>query len=89
MDILTILFGILLGIFLTIGDRIAEDHRARFGFPAGLFTWLLLTCTPLIVMCRLQPDIALVGMGVGFGLSVLLLIQERTTRISAYRQAVD
>jgi zinc transporter ZupT len=85
MDILTILFGVLLGMFLTIGDRIAIDHRARFGFHAGLLTWLLLTLTPLIVVSRINPDIVIVGMLVGFVLSVLLLIQERTTRTSAYR----
>ncbi len=85
MDILTILFGFLLGMFLTIGDGVAIDHRARFGFPVGLLTWLLLTATPLVVVGILNLQIALVAMVVGFVLSALLVIQQRTFRLSFRR----
>jgi hypothetical protein len=85
MDILTIAYGIILGIFLTIGDGMAIEHRQRYGYLSGLLTWILMTAVPLgIALFALPLKVAIIGMVVGFVLSLLLVLQSRASRIRSF-----
>lgn len=80
MDLLTILYGVVFGLFLTIGDGMGIHHRIRYSARAGLFTWLGLVGLPLIICGFLSWKIAAVGMLVSFVLSGALALKLKLER---------
>lgn len=77
MELLHVLYGIIFGIFLTIGDGIAIQHRARAGFKRSILTWVALVAAPIVVSLVVAWPITLVALVVSTVLSALMAWQSR------------
>jgi hypothetical protein len=76
MDILPIAFGILLGMFLTIGDGIATLTRSQYGFKPGLLVWVVGVAVPIALSLFYIRDIAVNALCASTVLSLLLQLQK-------------
>lgn len=80
MELTTVLYGLILGIFLTIGDGVSTQNRMRFGYKRGLLTWVVTVAVPLAVAIAFAWQIALVAAITGTVFSGLMFWQARTNR---------
>lgn len=86
MDLLTILFGGVLGMFLTIGDGIASDVRDRVGDRLGILVWCVITLVPLLTAVCYDFSLAFVAIVVGSTLSTLLATQQHFEAVAIAQQ---
>jgi hypothetical protein len=61
MELLSLLFGIILGIFLTIGDGFANEVRSKFGGEAGRLAWMMLVAAPIVFAMYQDRNLGLVA----------------------------
>lgn len=90
MELLSLLFGIIVGMFLTIGDGMAAECRKKYGQEVGRLAWMVMVAGPALFAMYHNRDVGLVAAIVGavlfYSMHLQALLEARKPSVSLSKE---
>jgi hypothetical protein len=75
MELISLVFGVILGMFLTISDGMVAGLHKKYGAEAGRLAWLIAVAGPAVFAMYHNRDLGLAAVFTGILLFHLLQLQ--------------